>query len=226
MIENVLRPEVSAVEAFEDQEAVILFAQEEEAMAMAAPERRREFATSRACARAALARLGVQPAPIVPGKRGAPQWPSNVVGSITHCAGYRAAAVARTSEVITLGMDAEPNLPLPGDALDMIALAGERALLAELSTAMPGPCWDRLLFSAKECVYKAWFPVTQRRLAFAHVAITIEPAAGTFTARLLAPGPMGDGRRMSGFSGRWLVRDGLVLTAIVMPAEPLRPSRR
>jgi 4'-phosphopantetheinyl transferase EntD len=34
----------------------------------------------------------------------------------------------------------------------------ERELLATL----PGPVhWDRLLFSAKESVYKAWYPLTE-----------------------------------------------------------------
>jgi 4'-phosphopantetheinyl transferase EntD len=87
VIENVLRPDVPAVEAFEDQASVMLFPQEEAAMARAAGERRREFAAARGCARAALARLGMQPAPIVPDRTGAPRWPSNAVGSITHCTG-------------------------------------------------------------------------------------------------------------------------------------------
>ncbi len=47
------------------------------------------------------------PAPILPGQRGAPRWPAGVVGSMTHCAGYRAAVVARADEVTSLGVDAE-----------------------------------------------------------------------------------------------------------------------
>ncbi len=43
----------------------------------------------------------------------------------------------------------------------------------------PGPSWDRLLFSAKESVYKAWFPLTGRWLGFEEAAITINPADGT-----------------------------------------------
>jgi 4'-phosphopantetheinyl transferase EntD len=142
-----------------------------------------------------------------------------VVGSITHCAGYRAAAVARAGDVITLGVDAEPNQPLPDGVLDLIALPDEQARLPGLTAAMPGPCWDRLLFSAKESVYKAWFPLTHRWLDFGQALITIEPAAATFTAHLLVPGPTVGRRRLNGFTGRWLVRNGLVLTAIVVPAE-------
>jgi 4'-phosphopantetheinyl transferase EntD len=219
MIEEVLRPEVAAVEAFEDSPGVTLFPQEEAAVARAVDLRRREFATSRACAHAALTRLGLPATQIVPGERGAPQWPANVVGSITHCAGYRAAAVARATDVTALGVDAEPNEPLPEGVLDIVSLPGERAELSGLGAAMPGPCWDRLLFSAKESVYKAWFPLTQRWLDFGQAIVTIEPTAGTFTADLLVPGPTVGHRQVNKFAGRWLVRDGLVLTAIVMVAE-------
>jgi 4'-phosphopantetheinyl transferase EntD len=43
-------------------------------------------------------------------------------------------------------------------------LPGERAMLRDLAATAPGPCWDRLLFSAKESVYKAWFPPAGRWL--------------------------------------------------------------
>jgi anti-sigma factor RsiW len=49
------------------------------------------------------------------------------------------------------------------------------------------------------------------------------PAAtfrGTYTARLLIPGPLlAEGVGPEVFSGRWIVRDGLVVTAIVVPNE-------
>ena len=59
---------------------------------------RRKPATGRLCARTALAKLGASSVPIPSGRRGAPDWPSGVVGSITHCAGYRAATAARARE--------------------------------------------------------------------------------------------------------------------------------
>src|ERR1022692_2231466 len=86
--------------------------------------------SSAPCGRApgeALARLGLPPVPIVPGLRGAPQWPSGIVGSMTHCAGYRASAVARMQDMLILGLDAEPDHRLPDGVLDAIATADERA---------------------------------------------------------------------------------------------------
>ncbi|MGO9785114.1 MAG: 4'-phosphopantetheinyl transferase family protein [Streptosporangiaceae bacterium] len=211
-----LPPEVAAVESFGDMLDIVLFPEEEAVLVRAVDKRRREFTTARSCARAALATLGLPPAPIVPGPRGAPQWPPEVVGSMTHCAGYRAAAVARDRDVLTIGLDAEPDDRLPEGVLDAIATADERARLCALASAAPEPSWDRLLFSAKESVYKAWFPLTRRWLGFEEAAITINPSDGTFTARLLVPGPVLDGRQLTGFTGRWLARHGLVLTAIAV----------
>ena len=214
MIDEILPPAVAAAEEFGDLPDAVLFPAEQAVIGRAADRRRREFTTGRACARAALARLGQPPVAILPGERGSPGWPPGIVGSITHCAGYRAAAVARATEVLAIGLDAEPDQPLPDGVLNVISLAAERASLVGLARSAPGPHWDRLLFCAKESVYKAWFPLTGRWLGFEQARITLDPAAGTFTARLLVPGPEVDGRELTAFDGRWLARGGLILTAI------------
>jgi 4'-phosphopantetheinyl transferase EntD len=162
----------------------------------------------------------------VPGPRGAPGWPAGIVGSITHCAGYRAAAVARDRDVVTIGLDAEPHEPLPAGVLGAIASPGEQAAVAALATARAGTCWDRMLFSAKESVYKAWFPLTGRWLGFEEASVTFDPVRQAFTARLLVDGPMLNGARLTGFEGRWLVRDGLIGTAIVITAAGTSASCR
>jgi 4'-phosphopantetheinyl transferase EntD len=221
VIDKILPAGVASAEAFGDPPDVALFPAEEELIARAVGKRRREFTTGRGCARTALAALGVAPVPILRGERGAPLWPAGYVGSITHCAGYRAAAVARARDVLSIGLDAEPDEVLPDGVLGHVSLPGERERLRELAGAAPGPCWDRLLFSAKESVYKAWFPVAGRWLGFEDADITFDPLAGTFEARLLVPAPAAVGllpAGQAGFSGRWLAGDGLVLTAITVPA--------
>ncbi|MEU3168555.1 4'-phosphopantetheinyl transferase superfamily protein [Streptosporangium sp. NPDC006930] len=213
MIEKILPPWVASSERFEDPPDVVLFPEEEEAVARAVEKRRREFGTARHCARQALAELGLPPAPILPGERGAPVWPDGVVGAITHCAGYRAAAVSR--DALTIGIDAEPHEPLPDGILPAVSLPEERAALARLDDDVH---WGRLLFSAKESVYKAWFPLARRWLGFEEAHLVFSPS-GTFTARLLVPGPVVDGRELTGFTGRWLVSDGLVVTSIAVPGK-------
>jgi 4'-phosphopantetheinyl transferase EntD len=216
VIEEILLPAVAAAEEFGDRPDAVLFPEEEAVIGRAVEKRRREFTTGRACARAALARLGQPPVAILPGERGSPGWPPGIVGSITHCAGYRAAAVARASQVLAIGLDAELDLPLPGGVLDVVSLAAERDSLADLARSAPGPNWDRMLFCAKESVYKAWFPLTGRWLGFEQAHITFDAAAGAFTARLLVPGPEVDGRELTAFDGRWLARGGLILAAITV----------
>jgi 4'-phosphopantetheinyl transferase EntD len=98
--------------------------------------------------------------------------------------------------------------------LAAISLAGERERLSALAAAAPGTCWDRLLFSAKESTYKAWFPVARCWLGFEDADITINATDGTFEARLLVPAPVINGSPLASFTGRWLARDGLILTAI------------
>jgi len=218
MLEQILPQEVIAVETFADDAAARLFPEEEAVIAKAVAKRRVEFTTARACARAGLARLGEPSAPILSGPSGAPQWPQGITGSITHCDGYRAVAVARLRDVATLGVDAEPDEELPDGVLDVIALDHERARLAVLAGTSPGVCWDRLLFSAKESVYKAWFPLAPRWLGFESADVTIDPLRRTFTARLLVPGPLVAGAPLTVFQGRWLADRGLVLTAIAVPA--------
>jgi 4'-phosphopantetheinyl transferase EntD len=218
MIEEVLPPTVRATEAFDDLQPAPLFAAEEALLANSADKRRREFATARACARRALGDLGLPPVAVLPGEGRAPCWPDGIVGSMTHCEGYRAAAVARAKDILTIGIDAEPALPLPDGVIGLVASPHERAQLSELTRAQPDGCWDRLLFCAKEAVYKAWYPVTRQWLSFDDAAVEIDPD-GTFMARLLVPGPRLADRVLDEFTGRWLVRDGLLLTAIAAPGS-------
>ena len=190
VIEEILPAGVACAEAFTDLSDVSLFPEEEALIAKAVGKRRREFTTGRGCARTALAALGVPPVPILPGERGAPQWPHGYAGSITHCAGYRAAAVASSPRDAVHRGGRRAERALPGGVLDHVSLPAERARLRDLAAAAPGTCWDRLLFSAKESVYKAWFPLTRHWLGFEDADITFDPAAGAFQARLLVPAPL------------------------------------
>ncbi|MCL6299136.1 4'-phosphopantetheinyl transferase family protein [Streptomyces kronopolitis] len=217
MIDKLLPAPVVTAEAFQDAPLSAMFPEEWALVAKAVPKRQKEFGTVRGCARDALAELGFAPAPLLPGPGREPQWPAGIVGAMTHCAGYRAAAVARSAEVRTIGLDAEPHLPLndPG-VLKLVTLPAERPRLARLAEVQPEVCWDRLIFSAKESVYKAWYPLTRRWLDFQEAELTFDPTNATFTARLLVPGPVVDGREITEFHGRWLIGSGLMVTAIAM----------
>nr|WP_051835928.1 4'-phosphopantetheinyl transferase superfamily protein [Streptomyces sp. NRRL WC-3549] len=219
MIEQLLAAEVASHEVFEDPPEVTLLAEEEALVRDSVESRRREFTTGRHCARTALGSLGFpSDRPILSGKRGEPLWPGGVRGSITHCRGYRAAAVARAAQVASVGIDAEPDQPLPDGVLEAVALPEEEVRTEELLLGHPGVHWDRMLFSAKESVYKTWFPLTHRPLEFDDAVIEIDPVGGTFSARILPQGVRGIHNAPRGFTGRWTVGNGLVVTAIAVPA--------
>lgn len=215
MIEALLPRPVATAETFGDPaREPVPFPGEEHLLPGAVPARRREFITARACARRALGRLGVPPAPLPYDSSRAPVWPAGFVGSITHCTGYRAAAVARATDLAALGIDAEPHGPLDGTGvLSLVSDAEERAHLARLAAVRPDVHWDRALFSAKESVFKAWFPLTGRWLDFTEATVAFQPRTETFTARLHVEGPLVDGVRTAVFEGGFLVADGLVITA-------------
>ena len=215
MLGDLLPDEVVVVEAFEDDPGGEVFPGEEDHVVSLLSARGREFVTARRCARDALERLGIPAGPIGVGPRREPLWPDGVVGTITHCPGYRAAAVSR--HVASVGIDAEPDGPLPPGVLEQVAGPVERAALDALAREDPTVHWDRVLFTAKEAVYKAWFPLTGRWLGFEDAFVVIDPATGTFHADLREPGVRRDsGSELRGFDGAFLAARGLLLSAVTV----------
>lgn len=188
--------------------------EEEVYVARAIASRREEFLGARAHARRAMGRLGVVPSPVLRGASREPIWPLGLVGSITHAGGLVAAAVARGTDVAALGIDLEPAHPISAAVARLVAMPDERAGLAQLPPGLP---WDTVVFSAKESVYKAWFPLARRWLEFADVHVALAPG-GTFRARLLRDPLPVEGELVDHVDGRFVVAHGVVHTAVALPA--------
>ena len=194
MLAAIVPSGVEVAEVFGDGcDQAALLAGEEAAIADAATRRQREFTAVRACARRALARAGFRPVPIVPGPSGAPVWPHGVVGSMTHCDGYRACAIGRAEAFAAIGIDAEPHDALPAGVLPMVAGESERAALAVLAARAPGSAGTGSCSARRSrCSRRGsrppgrWLGFDQRRGG--------DRPAGTFAARLLVPGPVVGGR--------------------------------
>jgi 4'-phosphopantetheinyl transferase EntD len=215
VIADLLPPSVAAAESIgpvpepEQGPGQGLFPAEAALVRTADPRRRAEFSAGRACARAALAGLGLPAVPVLAGRAGEPRWPAGVTGSLTHCAGYRACAVARAADVAGIGIDAEPDAGLPAGLIGSVANRAERAWIARQAASSPAVRWDLLLFSAKEAVGKLWYPLTWHWPGFGQIAVFPDPA-GTFEVQVAASGPA-----QPGLTGRWLARGGLILTAVI-----------
>jgi 4'-phosphopantetheinyl transferase EntD len=217
IIAAILPPDVVAMEALGELPDARLLPDEEGVVVRAVEKRRREFATGRQLARRALAALGYPALPIVPGPHREPVWPEGVVGSITHCKDYCAAVVGRSERIVAIGIDAEPDAPLPDGVLRMVSVDEEREWIH--AHAGKGPCWDRLLFSAKESVFKAWYPLMHRWLDFGAVTVRFDPDGGSFHASFVNERPVVDNRALSGFDGRYLVYGAMLLTSVSLARQ-------
>lgn len=209
MIEALFPPGVVVVRATPDMAAVPLYPEEVECTAGMSASRLREFTLGRACARVALARLGCE-GPVLREER-TPRWPEGVVGSLTHCDGFCAVAVARSSRIRSIGIDAEFDTALSERAADRICNVEERDHLGTLPPLCSGD-WPKLVFSAKEAFYKAYFPVARSFLGFKDVALRFDAEARSFQARLLRddkPGP-----RLA--TGRYALMAPHVFTAVTL----------
>ncbi|MFM9994461.1 MAG: 4'-phosphopantetheinyl transferase [Phycisphaerales bacterium] len=191
------------------------------AVASAVPTRRAEFAAGRALARRLLARLGIEHAVLPVGSDRAPIWPEGITGSISHAQGLCVAAVARRADVAALGIDTEPAEPLDEELWPTIAAPDELDRLRSLSPDERG-LHARLLFSAKEAVYKCQFPHWRAPLEFTHVSIRFLPGEGWGGGvDRFVPAFSDDARRRwtcpAGIVGRALIRDGWVLAGAWIP---------
>jgi 4'-phosphopantetheinyl transferase EntD len=155
------------------------------------------------------------------GKQQEPVWPERIIGSITHCDKYCAAVVASRITAASIGIDAEPNAPLPEGVLDLIALAAEKEWIKKAPAGSIS--WDRLVFSIKESIYKAWFPLTSSWLDFSNALVEIEPLTRTFKAEISRQ--RAACQLLRGLNGRYIATDTLLATFVSVPSCYRPPHR-
>jgi 4'-phosphopantetheinyl transferase EntD len=189
-----------------------LLPEEQSVYPHAVPSRQVEFAWGRQCARLALAQWGEPPVAIGVGPSREPLWPPGFTGSITHCQGHCAAAVARIEQrgaplVTSVGIDVEPARPLPPGLEHRVWTDSERSWVNQQAPGeMP---WGRIFFSAKESVFKCLFPLSRRFLGFRDIVIAMAQD-GQFRVTV-ADQPAGADH----VRGRIAVSNGFILTAAV-----------
>jgi 4'-phosphopantetheinyl transferase EntD len=217
MIPDLLPLGAVGAAAYEAQWDTTLLPEELTLVERAVPKRQREFAAARNCARRALSALGESPGPILAGPRREPLWPRGVVGSITHCSGYCAAVVTYRERLLGLGIDAELNLPLPADLRDSVCTPEElrdfdlRGITADRLGADPA----MLVFSAKESIYKAWYPITGVWLGFENATLALDLQRQCFSVRFDLDALTNTLVRNIDFQGRFAVTERHIFTLVV-----------
>ena len=179
---------------------------------------RREVTLGRGAARVAMAALGLPPRPIGRGELRQPLWPTEVVGAITHAVGYAAAAVAPASETVGVGIDLEWLDPKTNfrQIGARICHGPEREWLSSFASDDDHDRAVLQLFSAKESVFKAFFPQIGVHFGFDAATLVWDAEVSEFTGRLEAPYDQVVGA--DGFRVRCAWKGDLVLTGTVLPA--------
>ncbi len=145
---------------------------ERAAVAQAIAKRRDEFLTGRALARQALQKLGCPATTIPVGNHRMPVWPQGYVGSISHSGGLCVAHVGLSKNLASIGIDIELVDALKSDLIGQVSSPEEWALLTAGQAGDVDP--GTLCFSAKETIYKAYFPVARAFLEYTDVRLQID----------------------------------------------------
>jgi 4'-phosphopantetheinyl transferase EntD len=130
-----------------------LLPEESDSFARSVVKVKRASGAARIVARELLFRLGHEQWALPKSSSGAPVWPGSIVGSLAHDMCIAVAAIGLSRDIAALGIDIEPAEMLPFDLSDWITTPQERQNI----------CADvyggKILFAAKEAVYKAVYPL-------------------------------------------------------------------
>jgi 4'-phosphopantetheinyl transferase EntD len=205
---------VVAAQLLGEADPALLHPAESQAVQNVAPRRLMDYAAGRECARLALRHLGIEGFPLLSAGDRRPLWPEGIAGSITHTRGCCIAAVARSYDVRSLGLDAEVVAAVHQDLWRRICCPQELEWLARQPPDQQMPV-AALIFAAKESFYKCQYPLTGEWLGFDDVLIeaTVE---GTLLARPQRPIKL-DSHVAGPLAGRYRYHDGWVTAAMAIP---------
>ncbi len=181
---------------------------EPRAITRAIPKRRAEFAAGRRAARHAMKTAGLAETAIPQGEKRAPLWPEGLRGSITHDNGLALACIARADAVTRLGLDLAEASDFPEHLRNEILRTPEEQRQSGLDA--------RITFSAKETVFKAFYPEVGSYFGFDAVEVAPALAENRFSIRLrrtLGACPAG-----TEFQGAVIMLDNRLVTLLAVPA--------
>jgi 4'-phosphopantetheinyl transferase EntD len=150
--------------------------------------RRVLFALGRAAARDALRELGLEAVGIGRGDGGEPLWPTGVVGAISHSPEVAVAIVGWRTDYAGLGVDVEESARGPTARAARLVCRPNEMVWADPES---GTQRLTMLFSAKEAIFKALYPIQRVWFGFADAELTWVAERYAFEAVVLKP--VGDG---------------------------------
>lgn len=134
--------------------------------------RQTDFSTGRFCARMALEKFGLANVSVIRKKDNQAEWPEGFTGSISHSNYMCGAVVARTMDLVSVGIDIETIGGVDRNMWDLLFTKAEQSLLLSLNES-DQRLYSTLIFSAKESFYKFQYPITSEFLEFNEVELNI-----------------------------------------------------
>ena len=189
---------------------------EEQAIAesFGSQKRRAEFTMGRIYAHGALSRFGLESEPILRNtETREPCWPNSVWGSITHSAGFAAVAVGLKKDIKGVGIDLESfSRSVDFKIRRHVCVDSELEWLESLPTKQASRAL-RIIFSAKESIFKCLYPSTKTYLSFKDAAVSVNETEKKFSFIIFKSFP---GIIQQGFPhhGRYSEMDKMLLTSV------------
>ena len=137
--------------------------------------RKEHYRSGRICAGEVLSKLGTIGQPVLrdPQTR-EPLWPEGISGAITHSGNWAAAAAGKTSDVSGIGIDLEDlERQVDSRISRHVCIPEEQKWLQECGEDFLEQKL-KIIFSAKESIFKAFFPYTRTYLHFHDARILME----------------------------------------------------
>ena len=137
--------------------------------------RKEHYRSGRICAGEVLSKLGTLGQPVLrdPQTR-EPLWPEGISGAITHSGKWAAAAAGKTSDVLGIGIDLEDlERQVDSRISRHVCIPEEQKWLQECGEDFLEQNL-KIIFSAKESIFKAFFPYTRTYLHFHDARILME----------------------------------------------------
>lgn len=175
--------------------------------------RRAEFSAGRNCARRLLVALHGDPVALLSGDYRQPLWPAGFVGSISHADEICAVALARTSDIGSLGIDVEVLEDLDDAVTDLVLTPAE-----QLATRNEQGWVRKLIFSIKESNYKCCYHQVRAFIDFQQCEVRLNMRELSFHSTISCTGQKGQ-RMQIRTEGRWLIEAGHIFTSAVYSAS-------
>lgn len=179
--------------------------------------RKNEFIAGRYCAIQAAKNIGLTIESLPIAKTREPIWPAGMMGSISHSKQMAISCISNNSDYLSLGIDAEEMMKpeVAAEVALTIATQEEINFLETLNSSLG----LTILFSAKEALYKALYPLVRTFIDFKEVKlVSLDFTLGTFELELVSSNPILT-KYLGRYMGSFRMMNQTVVTFVSIPKD-------